>query len=129
MEIIFSTHQGVIYQEVIDYFVVNKEDGEFAILNNHIPTISVINEGYIKIICNDTNLYIAVTNALLEFHTNKAVILSQECHVGRSKESALQQLKLIREERLNANRTKEALYTKNENMLYNELKKAKAGHL
>ena len=50
MKIIVSTHQGQLYNEDVDYIVVHNQDGEFAIMKNCLPIISVISLGYIKLV-------------------------------------------------------------------------------
>ena len=34
MKVVVSTHQGILYNEEVQYIVVKNTDGEFAILNN-----------------------------------------------------------------------------------------------
>ena len=46
MRIIVSTHQGNLYNEEVDYVVVHSATyGEYAIMSDHIPVISVMEEG------------------------------------------------------------------------------------
>ena len=55
MKIVVSTHQGTLYNEEIDYFTVHKSDGDFGVMENHIPVIAVMDEGYVKIVRGNDN--------------------------------------------------------------------------
>ena len=51
MNVVVSTHQGVLYNEEVDYVVVHSDtDGEYACLKDHVPVISVMDTGYIKLV-------------------------------------------------------------------------------
>ena len=51
--------QGIKYQETIDYAVILKKEGEFAILDKHIQTLTTLHNEFIKLVQND--LYNAIT--------------------------------------------------------------------
>ena len=104
MRIIVSTHQGNLYNEEVDYIVVHSNtDGDFGIMENHVPVIAVMEEGYIKLVRDKIELFIVVVSGILEFHDNEATILVQEAHIGRNIESAKQHLDEIRKEKLERN--------------------------
>ncbi len=129
MRIIFSTHQGILYNEEVDYIVVHNSDGEFAILNDHIPVIAVIDEGYVKLVREQDQYYVAVMNGILEFHNNEVSVLAQEAHIGKDKESAKAHLDEFRKERLEQNRKEQVDFTQKEKELREHLRNSKAGQL
>lgn len=129
MKLIVSTHQGVLYNEEVDYIVVHNQDGEFAIMNDHIPVIAVIDSGFIKLIKQEEAYFIAVTNGILEFHDNVASVLSQEAQIGNNKEDAKAHLEGFRKERLEKNRKEEVDFTQKEKELREHLRASKAGQL
>lgn len=129
MKLIVSTHCGVLYDAEVDYVVVHNSDGEFAILEDHIPVIAVMDEGYVKLVIHAEEHYIAVTNGILEFHNNVASCLAQEAHMGISKEEAKSQLEELRKERLNQNRKQQVDFTQKEKELREHLRNSKAGQL
>ena len=46
MEIVVSTHNGNLYNEEVDYVVVHStSDGEYAVMADHVPVVSVMDEG------------------------------------------------------------------------------------
>lgn len=129
MKFLVSTHQGQLYDEELDYVIVHLSDNEFAILKDHIPLVCVIPAGYIKMVLGTEELYLALSNGFLEFKNNVATIIAQEAHVGKSEDSAREQLEQIRKDRLEVNRKDEGDFVKQELDLAENLKKAKAGNL
>ncbi len=129
MKLIVSTHQGVLYNEEVDYVVVHNQDGEFAIMKDHIPVIAVMDNGFIKLIKQEKSFFIAVTNGILEFHDNVTSVLSQEAQIGNNKEEAKTHLESFRKERLEKNRKEEVDFTQKEKELREHLRTSKAGQL
>lgn len=129
MKIIISTHQGKMYDEEVDYIVVKSQDGEFAIMRNHIPVVAVIASGYIKLNLNSQELFVAIENGILEYSQNKVEVIAQAAHIGRDKESAMRHLKDILKERLNSNRQSNIDSIQKEKEILDNLRKTKAGNL
>lgn len=129
MKIIVSTHQGKLYDEDIEYVVVHSQDGEFAILANHVPTIAVISKGYVKMVLDKQELYLAVENGMLEFANNVVHIIAQAAHIGKDKESAQRILDTILAERINSNRKESADFVQKEKEIFDNLRNTKASDL
>jgi F-type H+-transporting ATPase subunit epsilon len=130
MKIVVSTHQGVLYNEVIDYVVVHdQDDGEYAIMENHIPVVSVMEEGYLKLVRGNDELYVIIVSGILEFHDNFCTVTVQEAQAGRTLESTKIHLAEVRKERLEKNRKESTDFTEKEQELREHIKRAKAGKL
>lgn len=129
MIISIATHQGTLYNDTVDYIVVKNQDGEFAIMNDHTPIICVINEGYVKLVLDNNEAYVAVCNGVLEFHNNYVNVLAQEAQIGKTASSAIQHIHDERNERLEINRKESSDYAQMERELRENLKNAKAGSL
>ena len=129
MKIVISTHQGVVLNEEIDYILIHNEDGEFGILNNHIPVVAVINDGFIKVTSKEKASYAYLCGAMFEFHENNAVVLAQEAYVAETLNDAKNALYSAREKRIEANKKESVDFTKKEKELREHLKNAKAGEL
>ena len=130
MRIIVSTHQGNLYNEEVDYVVVHSAtDGEYAIMSDHIPVISVMEEGYIKFVRGNEEYYVVLVSGILEFHDNTVVVLVQEAHIGQNKDSAKAHLEEIRKERMELNKKEAIDFTQKEKELHENIKKAGAGSL
>lgn len=129
MHIIVTTPKGKMYDEEIDYLVVKNEDGEYAILKNHIPDISIIPEGYVKLVRGNLEYYVAVINGVLEFKNNECVVLSQEAHIGTDVETAMRNIMEIRHQRLEENKKINIQMTEQEKELARNIKDSKAGNI
>ena len=130
MKIVVSTHQGVLYNEEIDYVVVHdQDDGEYAIMENHIPVVSVMEEGYLKLVKGTFELYVLVVSGILEFHDNFCTVTVQEAQAGRTLESTKTHLAEVRKERLERNRKESTDFTEKVKELSENIKKANAGNL
>ena len=129
MKIIVSTHQGNLYNEEVEYVVVSSQEGEFAILKGHIPVVTIINEGYVKLVRDSNEYFVVIVSGILEFHNDVVSVLAQEAHIGKDKEDAKNHLLTIRNERLEKNRKESIDLTKKEKELREHLKNAKAGQL
>jgi len=128
MKISVVTPHGELYNEDIDYVVVSsKMNGEFAIMKDHIPIISSIDIGYVKMVRGEKELFTVVINGVVEHSENIINVIAQEAHVGLSKDSALDHLNTVREERLAENKRRNVDFAKAERELKKNLKEAKAG--
>ncbi|MEC9485088.1 MAG: ATP synthase F1 subunit epsilon [Candidatus Izemoplasma sp.] len=128
MKVNVVTPSGELYNENVDYVVVSSQmNGEFAILKDHIPIISSIDKGYVKMVRDDKALFTVIINGVVEHNNNIVNVSAQEAHVGMSKESAMDHLNTVREERLEENRKRNFDFAKAERELKKNIKKAKAG--
>ena len=130
MKIVVSTHQGVLYDETIDYVVVHdQDDGEYAIMENHIPVVSVMEEGFLKLVRGSDELFVIIVSGILEFHDNFCTVTVQEAQAGKTLESTKVHLAEIRKERLEKNRKESTDFTEKEKELREHIKRSKAGRL
>ena len=130
MKIVVSTHQGVLYNEEVDYVVVHSDtDGEYAVLNDHVPVVSVMDTGYVKLVKGKDEFYVVIQSGIFEFKDNLAQVLVQEAIVGRTAASARENLAKIRKERLERNRKESTDFTQMEKELRENIKKSGAGQL
>lgn len=129
IKITVSTHQGKLYDEMCDHVTIKSQNGEFAILKDHIPVCTVVNEGYVKLIKGNDEYFLSLINGLVEFNNNVCNVVAQEAHIGESSESAMQHLESIRNARMEQNKKINADYTKSEKDIRDNLKNVKAGSL
>lgn len=130
MKIIVSTHQGTLYNDTVDYVVVHStKDGEYGIMENHVPVVSIIEEGYVKLVRDKNEFYVVIFSGILEFHDNVVTVLVQEAHIGEDVASAKKYLLEARAERLEKNRQDSTDFTQKEKELRESIARSKAGHL
>ncbi len=90
------TPEAVVFSSEIDSVVVPGVHGEFQVLNNHAPIVSVLNEGVVKVHVHSQNqsvfddlhgsieklpaddkvLTLAINSGTIEIKDNKAIILA-----------------------------------------------------
>lgn len=90
------TPEAILFSSEVDLFSAPSLDGEFQVLNNHAPIVSILNEGEIKIhvhtqehlvldklsgelvphIDDDKILIFKIKSGTLELNDNKAIILA-----------------------------------------------------
>lgn len=129
MNIVVSTHQGQLLSDEVDYVVCNADNGEFAIMKNHIPTIAVIKDGYIKLVLNKQNVFVAINNGVLEFSNNKVNVIAQIAAVGNDLAGVKANLQKIIKETLESNRQNSVDFTEKERDLVRNIRDSKAGSL
>lgn len=130
MRLTVVTPQGELYNEVVDYVVVtSKMNGEYAIMDGHIPIISTIDTGYVKMVKDDQEIFTVIINGVVEHQNDIVNVIAQEAHVGMSKDSAMDHLNQVRKERLDENKRRNVDIMKAELELKENVKKAKGGQL
>ena len=82
------TQLGETHQDEIEYAVVKNEDGEIAILKDHIPIILHVQQGYLKFIKAKEEIFMVVEQAVVEFKKNELIILALEAQIGKTLEKA-----------------------------------------
>ncbi len=130
MKISVVTPHGELYNEDVDYVVVTSEmNGEFAIMKDHIPIISSIDTGYIKMVTGETEIFTVVINGIVEHQNNIVNVIAQEAQIGMDKNDAMKSLTDIRQKRIEENKRRSVDFFQAEQELKKGIKKAKAGEL
>lgn len=129
MNIVVSTHQGQLISDEVDYVVCKADDGEFAIMKNHIPTVAVIKDGYLKLVLNKQNIFVAINNGVLEFSNNKVNVIAQIAAVGRDLDSVKSNLEKLIKDVLESNRQNSVDFAEKERDLMKNIRDSKAGNL
>lgn len=90
------TPEAILFSSEVDSITVPGVDGDFQMMNNHAPIVSVLREGLVKVhvhsqqhlelddlhgkliphIDDDNVLTLAITSGTLELKDNKAIILA-----------------------------------------------------
>jgi len=130
MKISIVTPQGELHSAEVDYAVItSKMNGEFAIMKNHIPIISTIDTGYVKMVTGEEKLYAVVINGVVEHQDNIINVIAQEAEVGLDEDKAMAHLESVRAERLAENKRRNVDFAKAERELKKNVKEGKAGQL
>ena len=98
-------------------------------MENHVPVVSIIEEGYVKLVRDKNEFYVVIFSGILEFHNNIVTVLVQEAHIGENVEAAKKYLLEARAERLEKNRQEGTDFTQKEKELRESIARSKAGQL
>lgn len=130
MNIIIVTPEGELYNEEVSSVIVSSSNnGDYEILKDHLPIVSTIDTGYIKLQQEKMTFYVVVINGVVEQINNKITVIAQDAFIGESKESAFKNLNDIREARTEENKKRNVELAKAEKELKRQIKMTGAGQL
>lgn len=123
------TQQGKSYSDEATYVLIHNEDGELAILDNHIPIILQIKTGYLKFVRDKNESYLVVEQGIIEFKDNELVILALEAQMGATYEQAKHAFDMMKKEKLEMTKRENIDFSKQERELKENITKSKAGQI
>ncbi len=130
MNIVIITPDGELYNEEVDSVIVSSSNnGDYEILKDHLPIVSTIDTGYVKMMLNKMVFYVVVINGVVEQVNNKITVIAQDAFIGESKEKAFKNLNDIREARTEENKQRNIELEKAERELKRQIKMTGAGQL
>ncbi len=130
MNISIVTPDGELYNEIVNAVIVSSSNnGDYELLTDHLPIISTIDTGYVKLTQEKLVYYVVIINGVVENHHNQITIIAQDAFIGDSKESAMENLMEIRRNRLEENRVRNIELAKAEKELQKQIKQTGAGQL
>ncbi|MDY0023328.1 MAG: hypothetical protein RBR66_00210 [Candidatus Izemoplasmatales bacterium] len=130
MLISIVTPDGELYNETIDSIIVSSSNnGDYEMLQDHLPIISTIDTGYLKLVQDKLVYFVVIINGVVENHQNQITVIAQDAFIGESKEEAMNNLMEIRKNRIEENRKRTVELAKAEKELLKQIKQTGAGHL
>jgi len=123
------TQVGKTYTDDVDYVILRNEDGEMGILNNHIPIIVQMREGYIKFVQGKNESFLVVEQGVIEFKDNELTILALETQMGQTLEKAKAAFNLMKKEKMEFAKKENVDFSKQERELRENIMKSKAGQV
>lgn len=123
------TQQGQTHQDQCEYAVIRNKEGEMAILENHIPIIVYVSEGYVKFVDDKVTNFLVVEQAIVEFKENKLTILALEAQIGKTYNHAKEAFDRAKNERLQMTKKENVDFSKQERELKENIAKGRGGNL
>lgn len=123
------TQEGKTYTDEIDYVIVRNEDGELGILNDHIPIILQIREGFLKFVSGKNESFLVVEQGVIEFKDNELNILALEAQIGHTLEQAKSAFDHMKKEKMELTKKENIDFSKQERELKENIIKGKASNL
>ena len=123
--------KGIVFDDNVKYLVVEGNNGQLGIMNNHIPVVVPIKNGFVKAVMveDDNETFYALSGAMLEFSNNIATIITQEVANGDSVLNAKQALDTLRQKQKSENHRKLMDFTEMEKELALNIKEIKPSKL
>ncbi len=129
MKLTVYVQKGIKFTDDINYAVIVNDDGQFAILDKHTDVTTVIREGYVKIVYQDSDKFIYLTHGLVTFSKHQLNIYALHAEIGDTFEAAKllhsELIKLLDEQSKKEN----VDYSILEKDLREHIMKAKIGHI
>lgn len=129
MKLSIVTPKGLSFEKEVQYVVVNGDNGELAILENHVPIVVSIRDGFVKHVIDKEEVYHLVCGGLLEFSNGVITVIAQETTDGVTIDEAREKLEHLRKTQKEANRQFAMDFSKMERDLALNLKEIQASKL
>lgn len=123
------TQEGKTYQDQCDYVVIKNKDGELAVLEDHIPIIVYVLNGYVRFVSQNTESFLILEQAVCEFKENKLTVLALEAQIGATYEKAKSAFDKAKNEKLQMTKKENVDFSKQERELKENITKSRAGQL
>ena len=129
MKLSIVTPKGLVFDNQVDLIVVQGDEGQLAILENHVSIVVPIRNGFVKRVNGNDEVYHIISGGLLEFSNNIATVIAQETVEGKTYEDAKKALDDLRLAIKENNRRQVMDFTEMEKELALNLKEIKASKL
>ncbi len=103
-----TTPERIVYQEEVDEIILPTPLGEIGILPHHIPLVSLLSPGEIRIKKGSEILHLATSGGFIEVQPKKVVVLAdtaervEEIDEKRAEEARQRAQQLLKEKRTDA---------------------------
>lgn len=129
MKFIVLTQVGKTYTDEVDYVIIRNEDGEMGILNDHIPIVVQMREGFVKFVQGKNESFLVVEQGVIEFKDNELTILALEAQIGQTLDKAKSAFNLMKKEKMELAKKENIDFSKQERELRENITKSKAGQV
>ena len=127
MFISISTPAKTLVEQECDFVLVHGATGEFAMLEDHIPIISTVAEGFVKFRHQGVDTFVALVGGVVDQKNNQVTIIAQAAAIATSRDDAFAELSAINQALLDANRRMEQEFVFSESELKRSIKASKSG--
>ena len=129
MKFTVLTAEGKSFKDEIDYLVIHNEDGEMAILKDHVPIIVQIKSGYLKSVTDNHLKFIIIEQGILEFKDNHLSVLALDAAMGSTLDETRKSFEAMKKNKLEMTKKENIDLSKQERELKENIQKSKAGQL
>ena len=126
MKLIIVNPKGTYFDGDIEYAIIDGDNGQLGILENHTPIVVGVNEGFIKRVVNDDEYFYMISGGIIEYKDNTINVIAQEVAEGKTLDIAKDKFNELRKKAIDANKKKLMDFTELEKDLAINMKQIKA---
>ncbi len=126
VKLIVVTPKGELINDTYEMVVAKGDLGEVGILEDRLPIILRITNGFVKGVNDKKTIFAAISNGILDNSNNVVTVVSEEAQLGDTYEDAYNLLIQTRENIKNSNRNKKIDFVEAEKELAKAIKDSKA---
>jgi len=82
MHLKLITHDRIVFDEDVNEIYTRGVDGEFGILENHVPVMTALDVGVTKAVQGETVKLFTTMGGIFQFKDNNAIILTDTAETG-----------------------------------------------
>ncbi len=82
MRLKLITHDRIVFDEDVNEIYAKGVDGEFGILENHVPVMTALDVGVTKAVKGSDTFLFTTMGGILQFKDNNAIILTEVAEFG-----------------------------------------------
>lgn len=129
MKLSIVSLKGMVFEGEVEYVVVEGNQGQLAILKNHVPIVVPITNGFVKKVNDKDEYYYVISGGFLEHNNNVITVIAQEVGSGKTLQEAKDNFANYRKEQKEKNRKNNMDFTEMEKELALNIKEIQASKL
>lgn len=126
MKLIIVNPKGTYFDGDVEYVIIDGDNGQLGILENHTPIVVGVNEGFIKRVTNEDEYFYMISGGIIEYKENIVNVIAQEVAEGKTLKEATERFNEMRKSAIDANKKKLMDFTELERDLAKNMKQIKA---
>ena len=129
MKLVIVNPKGVYFDGEVEYVIIDGDNGQIGILENHTPIVVGVNEGFVKRVKDDNEYFYMISGGIIEYKDNIVNVIAQEVAEGKTLDAAKLEFNKLRQNAINENKRKLMDFTELERDLALNMKQIKARDL
>jgi len=129
MKLTIVNPKGTYVDTEIDYAIIDGDNGQLGLLEDHTPIVVGINEGFVKSVKNSVEHFYMISGGIVEFKDNFLNVISQEVSDAETLDEAHTKLQQMRKKAKEENKRKLIDFTELERDLQKNIKLSRAGEI
>ena len=129
MKLSIVTPNGKYFDDTVDYVIIDGDNGQIGILENHSPIVLGVSNGFLKRVQNGKEYHYILNSAIVEFQNNILNVIAQEVAEGETLQEAEDAFVKLRKLHSSENTRKLMDFTKLERDLAKNIKEINASKL